>query len=848
MNKIKIVSDPYSRKITYSTYKEQTDEWEDINEGNNNSALRESESDKIFLPFKIKDIVDTIVREYYNGHEKVEIIFEGTSDEYMEVSNVCKAGDVSSKITLTKSFRSLENARDILESTKSIFDEVSPTIEKIMQNDPDIDDRSKSFRSKSGSSSGKKHPENNNDLSKVSEALEDIIPICIFGNYSTGKSTFINALIGYEILPSGGDPVTAKVYEISRSKFEDRAKIGFEYQDEDYVLTFDNEECTVKLGNSESDLIAEILGAIEKMDGRDLFSMVNLAVELLNDFDAREKIGNIIKIEIPFSKNGILGNSCNEFIIFDTPGSNSQSHKDHTQVLKVALEGFSNGIPVWVSEYDALDTVDNNNLCEMISDIEALDKRFTMIVVNKADSVELPKSGFTDENIETIKEYTAVSKMYSSGIYFVSSVMGLGSKNKNGFISDYLADVFDEKERKFCDPSARSYKKLYEYNIMPQQIKQKAVKDSLECSNRIYANSGLFCVEEEIEQFASRHSAYNKCQMVYKFLSSTVDETKKRIRQKKDSLDKKKKQWEDKLDDKKQKLFDTISRESRLSVNRFKADCRTAVEQFTGNTLNEKYRRPEKEFVNLQKSLTEQNEADINFAAYRSEYENAKKLYGILSKEVSQLRESMEQAEREIEKNVSDTLIDIVRDRYREDIAEIQSELSTYIKKIWQQCSDEHRDGMIRLIDGASELSDVQKSELSTDIREYEPISFDDMSEKVFYKERFLRGSFLGIRFGSSEKLNLHKLASDYNSEIAKNTGKLADLIFDSCLTSFTNWQSELIALIQENITEYNPELHELTKTIDEEQKQITELDNEERQINNGLAAVRDMMAWKNMQ
>ncbi len=848
MNKIKIVSDPYSRKITYSTYKEQTDEWEDINEGNNNSALRESESDKIFLPFKIKDIVDTIVREYYNGHEKVEIIFEGTSDEYMEVSNVCKAGDVSSKITLTKSFRSLENARDILESTKSIFDEVSPTIEKIMQNDPDIDDRSKSFRSKSGSSSGKKHPENNNDLSKVSEALEDIIPICIFGNYSTGKSTFINALIGYEILPSGGDPVTAKVYEISRSKFEDRAKIGFEYQDEDYVLTFDNEECTVKLGNSESDLIAEILGAIEKMDGRDLFSMVNLAVELLNDFDAREKIGNIIKIEIPFSKNGILGNSCNEFIIFDTPGSNSQSHKDHTQVLKVALEGFSNGIPVWVSEYDALDTVDNNNLCEMISDIEALDKRFTMIVVNKADSVELPKSGFTDENIETIKEYTAVSKMYSSGIYFVSSVMGLGSKNKNGFISDYLADVFDEKERKFCDPSARSYKKLYEYNIMPQQIKQKAVKDSLECSNRIYANSGLFCVEEEIEQFASRHSAYNKCQMVYKFLSSTVDETKKRIRQKKDSLDKKKKQWEDKLDDKKQKLFDTISRESRLSVNRFKADCRTAVEQFTGNTLNEKYRRPEKEFVNLQKSLTEQNEADINFAAYRSEYENAKKLYGILSKEVSQLRESMEQAEREIEKNVSDTLIDIVRDRYREDIAEIQSELSTYIKKIWQQCSDEHRDGMIRLIDGASELSDVQKSELSTDIREYEPISFDDMSEKVFYKERFLRGSFLGIRFGSSEKLNLHKLASDYNSEIVKNTGKLADLIFDSCLTSFTNWQSELIALIQENITEYNPELHELTKTIDEEQKQITELDNEERQINNGLAAVRDMMAWKNMQ
>ena len=47
-------------------------------------------------------------------------------------------------------------------------------------------------------------------LNKVSQALDDVIPLCVFGNYSAGKSTFINALIGVELLPSGGDPVTAK--------------------------------------------------------------------------------------------------------------------------------------------------------------------------------------------------------------------------------------------------------------------------------------------------------------------------------------------------------------------------------------------------------------------------------------------------------------------------------------------------------------------------------------------------------------------------------------------------------------------------------------------------------------
>ena len=47
-----------------------------------------------------------------------------------------------------------------------------------------------------------------------SKFSEGVIPICVFGNYSAGKSTFINALIGREVLPSGGDPVTAKIYKI----------------------------------------------------------------------------------------------------------------------------------------------------------------------------------------------------------------------------------------------------------------------------------------------------------------------------------------------------------------------------------------------------------------------------------------------------------------------------------------------------------------------------------------------------------------------------------------------------------------------------------------------------------
>ena len=73
---------------------------------------------------------------------------------------------------------------------------------------------------------------------------------------------------------------------------------------------------------------------------------------------------------------------------------------------------------------------------------------------------------------------------------------------------------------------------------MPEQIKHAAVECSAKCGNLIYANSGLYCIEREIENFASKHSAYNKCQMVYMFLNDVIDETNKRITYRAESLKK----------------------------------------------------------------------------------------------------------------------------------------------------------------------------------------------------------------------------------------------------------------------------------------------------------------------
>lgn len=853
MAKVKIISDPYKREISYWVFNEQTSGWDNINNCDKDSKLREKNDERFFLPFKVKDIVDTIISEYQVGNEKVTIEFQGTSDEYDEVLKICDEDDVRDKVKVERSKIYLANARVILEDhTKEIFDTVEPLIRKIVKDDANI----------------------TRGLDKVSEALKDIIPICIFGNYSAGKSTFINALIGYEILPSGGDPVTAKIFEIKKSSQEDRAKVKFEYLQKHYEIVFENNGYQIAEGDKDSELIQEIIKGIEKSESKAFDVLANITVNIINRFEKKDKatvaIGNIVSIEVPFSRNGILGLSQNKFVIFDTPGSNSQSNVDHGMVLTEALEGFSNGIPVWVSTYDYIDSVDNAQLVEKLYQIDALDKRFTMIVVNKADSVELPKQGLADEEVNGILEYDSVEKMYSSGIYFLSAVMGFGSKNKDGFISDFLADVFDEKEKKFSNPEARSYKKLYEYNIMPKQIKKNAVAYCLDSQNIIYANSGLLCIEMEMEKFAGRYAAYNKCQMVKRFLGEVIDETGRRIAEKTAIREKNMKKLENELDNTKFLLLEDIKASTKELTRNHEKETKTYVQDFVNSQLH--YERTLEELEIREAELTSQNSEEANVSLAEKEYEgarnsrwnkfmensqnifkgnflenvkNAYEDWNFDSRELNSKKTNLDSTKKNVDKETADELMHIVRSEFRRNLMDAQERLSELTSKKWQSNAQIYRDEMVKIITGTDALTAQQRSDLSDAILSYQPFAFDDKADKVFIKAKYLQGNVLGIRFFDTEKLDTRRLVSAYNSKLSSSINEISTSINDSCYSSYQKWQEDLRIMIEQNITTLNPELRELTEMIREESETIQELQNNQQTITNSFKAMEELMSWK---
>ena len=316
MVKIKIISNPYQKTTTFQSWDKVSSQWIEINrEQNADSQLLREELCVGFFPFKAKQIVDIIVHEYSAGSEKFEIVFEGTDDEYLELESICSKDDYPSRINLYKSGRYLENARDILPDVIDVFKELSPLVAE------SVSDKAKIKR----------------ELEKFSDASNDVIPICVIGNYSSGKSTFINALIGYELLPSSDEPTTAKIYKISQSKHPDRATIKFEYGYKSVRIRFSADSYKFLTDPEDNPLVVKLKKLLDEIAGESIPSKLNKVLDVINGFANREKnesISDLIEIEAPFDDDGLWGKMWNNFVIFDTPGSNSASNVKHYEVLK----------------------------------------------------------------------------------------------------------------------------------------------------------------------------------------------------------------------------------------------------------------------------------------------------------------------------------------------------------------------------------------------------------------------------------------------------------------------------------------------------------------------------------
>ncbi len=852
MGSIKIISDPYTKQIKYLRKNENQDNWIDINyENNPDSKLVSEECQNGFFPFIAEKVVGYSFSEYKDENESLTLVFEGTSDEYADLQMICSSDRYKDHIWLIRSEQYLENARDILPDIIAVFNKISPII-SLSVSDKNLVEK---------------------ELKKFLDASSDHVPICVLGNYSSGKSTFINALIGSEILPSGDLPLTAKIYKISNSRQPDRAFIAFESDGENIRIRFDAETCKLDAGNFNSEFIDDLRYELKGMEGKDLTSRLNRTISIINNCANENEIdplSDLIEIEMPF-KGTVWNESQRDFVIFDTPGSNSASNEKHFRVLKGALEDMSNGLPIYVTELNSLDSTDNERLYTELKSIKELDSRFTMIVVNKADIAQLPKDGYTKMEERKLLEYAVPKNLYSDGIYYVSSIMGLGAKSNGEFVEDYYAEIYEDNKKKYSDKEYRFYKRLYRYNITGEQLKRKAIEDAEKCPNLILANSGLFSVENGIKAFANKYSAYNKCQQSGLFLGKVIAVTNGEIEKSKARREESKRIRQKAMDEDQKKLTDSIENLHTDIKENYITDYLLHMELLVDQAgadvyTTEQLKDKEAEFTQQEEikyGFSEKvGETQSSFSAIGENFMsnvknafNAKNLDSLKNigtgflNDVNNVVENsgkVLETRTDVDAAAADDLIAMLKEDYYVHATNTKENLENESIKYWLKGASDARQELLQLVTGSNILDDKKKNLLSEIILSYQEIDFEKRADDIFVKEDFEANIRVGnLVIGSTVKLNIDKLCRKFNSEVKESAQKIYEVASDSFIQSFELWILNLVHTLIDNIIDFNPSLAIQSQLIREEEEHILELENRQKELNRYMEQIRKMMDWK---
>lgn len=854
---IKIESNPYQERVRYYKW---SDGWQEITLATSpNSALHSEKLVKGFFPFKAEEIVDTIVAEFGEG-EPIEVVFEGSDDEWQEFAAICSDGPRANQLNARRGDRNLANARDILPEIIEVFKDIQPLV------DDSISERKKVSE----------------QIRKFTDVSSDVIPLCVLGNYSAGKSTFINALIGMEILPNGDEPVTARVFQIKRSKDRDRAMVKLSYGGSPLLLRFDQNGLMESKELSGEPLYTAIV-ARTAASKPGMASHMNAALKVLNSYRSDEEktsLDDLIGIEVPFSDYDPWPHD-RDFVIFDTPGSNSATHEDHARVLRKAMDGLSNGLPIFVAEYSSLDSTDNEKLYREIEQIPAIDTRFAMIVVNKADSADLPRGEFTKDDVDRIMRQSIPSNLYGQGIFFVSAILGLGSKTSGEFESDNYAEKFEDQERKYVDPSSRFYKTLYRYDILPGQISRRTNRESEACKDLLLANSGLFCIENEVRLFAERYSAYNKCSRSETLLQEIIGITEEEIAAAKASLEAEKANREAELDRDKTELI------NRLEQSELQARDTSAHGY---NPVMDKETSPEEWMTSIEDLSARQydiTEDKRNELGYREQSIDAANAFGsILPNLKSRLdnsvksengNEPMDRAGRLIDgiadaalglredaynalqkqsdvaetgkaadRDAANQLFDEVVKRFEDSVAEMAEKVDALSQTYWKDQAEKGRGELYRIATGSdSPLSDEKRQEVGEIIINYQALSLARTHREFFDKTDFTELRWKDQVIFKSDKLFLGKVERKFNQQIEESFSEIRSEIRRNHVYAFNSWLAELLHQITDNVTDYNPLLHDCVEQINEQSTRIDGLEAQLSTLKQRREHIACVIGWK---
>ena len=497
------------------------------------------------------------------GRDNVNITFKGTKIDYEDLQKKIFDYNASKEKDIFKisEFIELPNVSIIYEAISDFCNETLETFERELQ-----DNETKLvFRRRKSLFDEKKQFLDKDDVN-----------LCLVGTYSAGKSTFINAIIGKRILPESINSETAKMFkirngEIPKVSFNVRTKLGTK---PDIIQIVWNDplgqfELLRGISNQESDIRKSVQKETTNVAELGLRQHEQLCriLKKLNDIPNREQedgsgyISGVIEVEypIPLCKNI-------NFTFFDTPGTDSNSN-EHLLILKEALQKQTNSVLIVIYEPTKMEGTGNSILYKLVNGFRddkanennvSIDLARSLHVINQADTKSAKDLKLLrNKKVKvTLKEEDKIYNeedmeidLSQERLFFVSSKAAYISKAIKGNVDlederTWLAnhkqeinneptrDPFTEQDTNIASDNGVFYRydKLANADFETKQLITDCEEASEKCDNsldgviqRIYVNSGMYAIEQEIVKYAQKYALAVKAKGLYDGIKGLVD-------------------------------------------------------------------------------------------------------------------------------------------------------------------------------------------------------------------------------------------------------------------------------------------------------------------------------------
>lgn len=543
---IKISYNPYENHISFIVSLDSGETWQELAE---TSELLKYQNQECVFSNCVEDIVSYINQYQNSNSEGLCIQFIGTGDDFSILDEVVKSENKKSskkgKI-LTECVGNYKSADEAIEIIRSAYNRISNEFEDYLPG-------------KGKHEVNPSYTEIGNLINLFTSTVSKDVPICVIGTYSVGKSAFINAIIGDEILPSKVDPCTAKDVKVESGT---EISISIEYKGETISFIVD-QGCI-----SSSDIKSELAEDFRKIICEHCDFKCKNSNEILHDilvalnespdsFPEVVDIGWNVSIKLPFVNSVLKQDKC-KVVIFDTPGSNNSDidQKAHRESLEKMMAEQTNALPIFVMDRSQAISNDNNEVKNLLDDNrKGFSNPNCLIVFSKAENI--PVSAFRQAIPPTLLNWHG-----KATFLYVCAVGAIGEKKKDDkwFDPEYQ-DGYNDWRLKYNS----DHRSLPIYNIVPcGRVMDKNTRSLV--SDELFA-TGIPSVEDEINYYVQRYANYKKCVNGKELLQNALSLAKKQLADQKNELAETRRKKEKEQTAKRNELIEAIDGVKIRSVN-----------------------------------------------------------------------------------------------------------------------------------------------------------------------------------------------------------------------------------------------------------------------------------------